>query len=399
MGFFGRMATLLKSNINDLISKSEDPEKMLNQVIVDMNTQLVEAKKQVAVAIADEKRLQKQLQGETTVAEEWQRKAMLAIRAGDDELAKEALLRKKEHDQLAATFQDQWQKQKNATDQLKLALRALNNKIEEAKRKKNVLIAQKRRAEAMKSIQDTMSGLSQTSAFDTFDRMAEKINQMEAEAEAGAELSEEYSGDVLKHKFSKLEATSGADGDLEALKRQMGLLPPVEAGPPCCPPRDGRRRAGGGGGSMGAPRCASSMRSWAGSRCASPCSGRSRRGRATWVLPGRSWGHRGEGRGRGRRGGGEPDLNGGGGALPTERDGGTSRGPGGGEDGGRPGSAVLLGCGASQGKFSIAAFAVFCAPIGVVVLAVSAVLSRLLDFRPLWRYQHLRMDRKGGPGG
>ena len=165
------------------------------------------------------------------MAEEWQRKAMLAIRAGDDELAKEALLRKKEHDQLAATFQDQWQKQKNATDQLKLALRALNNKIEEAKRKKNVLIAQKRRAEAMKSIQDTMSGLSQTSAFDTFDRMAEKINQMEAEAEAGAELSEEYSGDVLKHKFSKLEATSGADGDLEALKRQMGLLPAVEVAP------------------------------------------------------------------------------------------------------------------------------------------------------------------------
>ena len=146
MGFFGRMATLIKSNINDLISKSEDPEKMLNQVIVDMNTQLVEAKKQVAVAIADEKRLQKQLQNETSVAEEWQRKAMLAIRAGDDELAKEALLRKKEHDQLGATFQDQWQKQKNATDQLKLALRALNNKIEEAKRKKNVLIAQQRRA-------------------------------------------------------------------------------------------------------------------------------------------------------------------------------------------------------------------------------------------------------------
>ena len=82
-----------------------------------------------------------------------------------------------------------------------------------------------------KAIQETMSGLNQTSAFDTFDRMAEKINQMEAEAEAGAELSEEYSGDVLKHKFSKLEATSGADSDLEALKRQMGLLPPAEVAP------------------------------------------------------------------------------------------------------------------------------------------------------------------------
>lgn len=233
MGFFGRLATLIKSNLNDLISKSEDPEKMLNQVILDMNQQLVEAKKQVAVAIADEKRLQKQLNSETSVAEEWEKKAMMAIRAGDDALAKEALMRKKEHDSLAAQYKEQWEKQKQATDQLKTALRALNNKIEEAKRKKNVLIARKRRAEAMQSIQDTMSGLSDTSAFDTFDRMATKIDQMEAEAEAGAELAEEYSGDALSQKFSQLEATAGADEDLEALKRKMGLVeeeaPAVEA--------------------------------------------------------------------------------------------------------------------------------------------------------------------------
>ena len=233
MGFFGRLAQLIKSNLNDLISKSEDPEKMLNQVILDMNTQLVEAKKQVAVAIADEKRLQKQLNGERSVAEEWEKKAMMAIRAGDEGLAKEALLRKKEHDSLATQYADQWEKQKQATDQLKTALRALNNKIEEAKRKKNVLVARKRRAEAMKSIQETMSGLSDTSAFDTFDRMSSKIEQMEAEAEAGAELAEEYSGDVLKNKFSELEATAGADEDLEALKRKMGLVqeeaPAVEA--------------------------------------------------------------------------------------------------------------------------------------------------------------------------
>lgn len=233
MGFFGRLATLIKSNLNDLISKSEDPEKMLNQVILDMNTQLVEAKKQVAVAIADEKRLQKQLNSESSVAEEWEKKAMMAIRAGDDALAKEALMRKKEHDSLAAQYKDQWQKQKQATDQLKTALRALNNKIEEAKRKKNVLIARKRRAEAMQSIQETMSGLSDTSAFDTFDRMSSKIEQMEAEAEAGAELAEEYSGDVLESKFSQLEATAGADEDLEALKKKMGLVeeeaPAVEA--------------------------------------------------------------------------------------------------------------------------------------------------------------------------
>ncbi|MCB9594949.1 MAG: PspA/IM30 family protein [Sandaracinaceae bacterium] len=224
MGFFGRLATLIKSNLNDLISKSEDPEKMLNQVIVDMNQQLVEAKKQVAVAIADEKRLQKQYNNEKSVSEDWHKKAMLAVRAGDDELAKEALTRKKEHEALANAFEEQWRKQQVAVNQLKTALRALNNKIEEAKRKKNVLIARQRRAEAMKSIQETMSGLSDNSAFETFDRMAEKIDQIEAEAEAGAELSEEYSGDVLKHKFSQLEATAGADSDLEALKREMGLI-------------------------------------------------------------------------------------------------------------------------------------------------------------------------------
>ena len=228
MGFFGRLAQLIKSNLNDLINRAEDPEKMLNQVILDMNQQLVEAKKQVAVAIADEKRLQKQYNNESNVAEEWEKKAMMAVRSGDEDLAKEALLRKKEHDSLCTQYREQWEKQKAAVEQLKTALRALNGKIEEAKRKKNVLIARKRRAEAMKSIQETMSGLRDTSAFDTFDRMAQQIDQVEAEAEAGAEIAEEYSGDVLQHKFRELEQTAGADGDLEQLKRKMGMGPAEE---------------------------------------------------------------------------------------------------------------------------------------------------------------------------
>jgi len=229
MGIFARLAALIKSNINDLISRSEDPEKMLNQIVIDMNTQLLEAKKQVAASIADEKRLLKQAEQEGANAAEWERRAMLAIRAGDDNLAKEALTRKKEHEALRDQFQEQWQKQKAAVDQLKLALRALNAKIEEAKRKKNLLIARKKRAEAQKAIQETMSGLRNASAFETFDRMAGKIEQMEAEAEAQAQLHEEYSGDVLAHKFSQLEATHGADEDLIALKRKMGVLPPEPA--------------------------------------------------------------------------------------------------------------------------------------------------------------------------
>ena len=231
MGIFSRLAQLIKSNINDLIAKAEDPEKMLNQVVQEMTEQLANAKKQVAVSIADAHRLGKQFENEAQQAKEWERKAMMAVRAGNDELAKEALQRKREHEALAQQLQEQYEKQKSAVEQLKTALRMLNAKIEEAKRKKNVLIARKKRAEAQKAIHETMSGLKNASAFETFDRMAGKIEQMEAEADASAEMAEEYSGDQLAHKFDKLEMTAGTDDDLASLKQKMGLAPPPPAPP------------------------------------------------------------------------------------------------------------------------------------------------------------------------
>ncbi len=233
MGLFSRLGTLIRSNINELINKAEDPEKMLNQVLVDMKSQLVEAKKQVAVAIADEKRIKKQYEQEAAKAAEWERKAMLAVKAGDDGLARAALARKGEHDEVSQTLRQQREAQKQSVEQLKGALRGLDNKIEEAKRKRNILVSRQKRAEAQRTINETLSNINSTSAFDTFERMSDRVTQIEAEAEAGAELSEEYSGDVLKHKFATLEATAGADSDLEALKREMGLVqeeaPAVEA--------------------------------------------------------------------------------------------------------------------------------------------------------------------------
>ncbi|MBI4512033.1 MAG: PspA/IM30 family protein [Deltaproteobacteria bacterium] len=227
MGIFARLGTLIKSNINELISKAEDPEKMLSQVLLEMQQQLVEAKKQVAMAIADEKRLQKQFDGENEKSKDWERKAMLAVRAGDDALAKEALLRKAEHDDIAGQYQHQWLAQKAAVDKLKDALRLLSNKIDEAKRKKNLLVARKKRAEAQRTIAETMSGLSDASAFETFDRMTAKIDQLEAEAEAGAELAGALSGDDLESKFKQLEAGNhSADAALSDLKAKMGLAAP-----------------------------------------------------------------------------------------------------------------------------------------------------------------------------
>jgi phage shock protein A len=225
MGIFSRLGTLIKSNLNDLISRAEDPEKMLTQVLVDMQQQLVEAKKSVAIAIADEKKLQKQYNVELDKSKDWERKAMLAVRSGNDDLARQALQRKQEHENIAGQFQQQWIAQKAAVDKLKDALRLLANKIEEAKRKKNILIARKKRAEAQNQIASTMQGLGDTSAFDTFERMSDQINMLEAEAEAGAELAGEISGSSLESQFLALEAGGGdADDDLAELKAKMGLL-------------------------------------------------------------------------------------------------------------------------------------------------------------------------------
>jgi phage shock protein A len=230
MAIFSRLGTLLKSNVNDAISKAEDPEKMLTQMLLDMQQQMVEAKKQVAVAIADEKRLQKQFEQEKQLAVEWEKKAMLAVKAGNDELAKQALLRKTEHEKLALGYEQQWTAQKTSVDQLKGALQTLNTKIEEAKRKKNLLVARAKRAEAQKTIAETLDGISSTSAFETMSRMEEKISKKEAEAQATYELAEATSGDDLQKKFDALQNVE-ADDALAALKAKMGVAPAVQAEP------------------------------------------------------------------------------------------------------------------------------------------------------------------------
>ena len=226
MGIFDRLSTLIRSNITDLINRAENPEKMLNQLIVDMRSQLAKAKQQVAAAIADEKRLSAQVDTEKKSAEDWERRAVLAVQEGRDDLAKQALLRHNEHAQGALTLHETWVKHREETEKLKVSLRQLNDKIEEAKRKKNVLIARHRRAEAQQRIQETMSSMSNKSALESFERMAEKIEDRERKALASAELSEDLSGDQLQRQFEALEYKGSVDQQLSALKEKMGLLEP-----------------------------------------------------------------------------------------------------------------------------------------------------------------------------
>ena len=227
MGLFSRFKTVISSHINAWISKAEKPEKMLNQLLLDMQDQLIESKKAVAQAIADEKKLERDTAAQKALVEEWERKAMLAVEAGKDELAKEALLRKQDYQNAHAEYQKQWLAQKDSVEKLKVSLKELQVKIDEAQRKKNLLIARAKRAEAQQKIQDTMSGMSSSRAsFDTFDRMAKKVDELEAHAEASKELADFSADSDLEKQFAQLEKSdTSADKMLLELKQKMGALP------------------------------------------------------------------------------------------------------------------------------------------------------------------------------
>jgi phage shock protein A len=225
VGLFSRFKRAVKSNLNDMISKAENPEKMLDQLLLEMNEQLVDSKKTVAAAIADEKRLERLIAQNRGEAADWERKAVLAVKSGNDPLAKEALLRKQEYDNTARQYQTQWEAQHNTVEGLKGSLRQLQQKIEEAARKRNLLVARVKRAEAQKRIQQTMTSLSDNSAFKVFDRMAEKVDRIEAEADALKELESGTGADAIEQQFRALEAAD-ASGDklLEDLKARLARL-------------------------------------------------------------------------------------------------------------------------------------------------------------------------------
>ena len=151
MSIFTKLSTVIKSNINDLISRAENPEKMLNQIILDMRDQLAKAKREVAAAIADERKLRASLDNEVKQMRQWEHRAMLAVKEGRDDLAKQALVRQQEHKGRASALDETWRAQAGETEKLKGSLRQLNDKIEEAKRKRNLLVAKQRRAQAQRA--------------------------------------------------------------------------------------------------------------------------------------------------------------------------------------------------------------------------------------------------------
>ena len=236
MGLFQRITDVLRSNINDLISRAEDPEKMLNAAIEEMQRQILEAKSRVAMSIADEKRLAKQYESERNKVEDWEKKAMAAVRAERDDLAVEALARKKEHAAAAEQYEAQLDNQRIAVDELKKALTALTSKLEETRRKRTLLLARAKRAEAQKHLASTLSATNDNSAAERLERLEARVERVEAEAEASWEVAALSAGEVDHDLAQQIEAlgTGGGtmDDELLALKSRVKEIDELGAGEP-----------------------------------------------------------------------------------------------------------------------------------------------------------------------
>ncbi len=219
MALLERVAALLRANLNDLIDKAEDPEKMMKQVILDMQNQLLQVKTSVAIAIADEHMLSRKAKEQDAKHADWMRKAELAVQAGDDDLARGALDRAMSYRALADGFEQQVGDQKGEVDSLRSALGKLEQKLAEARSKTELLAARHRRARAGLKASEAKAALTEGAGSPTFDRMREKVDRAEALNDAYRELS----ADTLEDRFDALEKERRIEALLEEIKSRRLL--------------------------------------------------------------------------------------------------------------------------------------------------------------------------------
>lgn len=217
MGLFDRLWRVIRANINSLVGAAEDPEKILEQAVMDMQEDLVQLRQAVAGAIAAQKRTERQCSQAESTAAEWYQRAQLALQKGEENLAREALTRKKSYQETATAMKASLGQQNAVVTQLKENMRALESKISEAKSKKDMYIARARSAKASERLQEMMGNLNTGSALSAFERMEEKVIQLESRSEAIAELGT----NDLEKKFLSLEGAEDVDSELAAMKAQM----------------------------------------------------------------------------------------------------------------------------------------------------------------------------------
>ena len=219
MKIFSRVSDIISANVSDLLDRAEDPEKMVKLLIVEMEEHIEKAREGLAKAIAGEKQLEASLKKNRDAAADWQSKAEAAIERSDDDLARRCLERKKEFEKIADSMQPQWEAARRASDALKSDFRRLEERVDEARRKRDALIARKLAAEAQKEVATIAPAMSKAQqSFAKFDRMERKVEQMEAEAGALAELSD--SRRELDKEVAQSERNAEVDAELAALKEK-----------------------------------------------------------------------------------------------------------------------------------------------------------------------------------
>jgi phage shock protein A len=222
MRLLERVSTLIRANLNDMIDRAEDPEKLIKQVMLDMENQYLQVKTQVAVSIADQHMLEKKLRENEDAGGEWMRKAELAVDKSQDELARAALDRYQTSSKLALSYREQVEDQRAQVETLKNTLIKLEQKLEEAKSKRDLLLARHRRSIALTKAARAQSGLGDQSKSATFDRLGDRVNLTESVASAEVELL----NDDTAERLTRLDRDTEVDRLLEDLKSKRKLLTP-----------------------------------------------------------------------------------------------------------------------------------------------------------------------------
>ena len=222
-----RVWQVIRANVNSLLHHAEDPEQILEQAVLEMQDDLIQLRQAVAQAIATQKRTERQNHQAISQAEEWYRRAQIALEKGEEPMAREALSRRQTYQDTAKLMQGQLTQQSTVVDQLKRNLVSLESKLSEAKTKKDMYVARARSAQASQNIQEMMGRVGTGSSLSAFERMEEKVMQLEAQAAAVEDLS----SDSLDQRFMALEGSNRVDDELAALKAKIadgkaGELPP-----------------------------------------------------------------------------------------------------------------------------------------------------------------------------
>jgi phage shock protein A len=222
MGIFGRVADIFKANVNDTLDKAEDPEKMLKQMVIEMEESVNKATLAVANAIANEKSLERKLEKAVNESKEWENKAVQALGAGREDLAKSALEKKAISDRNQADLRPISIQANQTANKMREQLNSLKAKLEEARARQGTLIARSQAAKAQKQIAQSFSGVG-SDAFSKFDKYESKIETLESQAVAFEELAGQDT--KLEDEFKRLGSSATVESDLLALKAKMGMLP------------------------------------------------------------------------------------------------------------------------------------------------------------------------------